>query len=83
MADRKAMDPDADRIERLIAAQEVTANAINRLVQVLERAERKKRSRAPRVRPSVKRPRGAVSADDDARADAVAKAALARLGITE
>jgi hypothetical protein len=83
MGERKQAEPADDRIERLIAAQEVTANAINRLVQVLERAERKKSIRAPKVRPAVKRPRGTVSPEDDARAGAVARAALARLGIKE
>lgn len=44
------MSDDDDRIERLIASNEAQANAINRLVQVLERQEAKKRIKATRVR---------------------------------
>lgn len=67
---------DDERIERLITSQEVMANAINRLVQVLDRKQR--RQAAPRARRAVKRP--AVITD---RAEATARAALARLGIKE
>lgn len=79
MADTQ--DADAKRIERLIASNEVMANAINRLVQVLERKERKASSRSPRVRQPVKAPSGSISAEEAAAAKAGARAALARLGI--
>lgn len=81
MADRKAAnDNDADRMERLIAANEAAANAMNRLAQVLERKEHKAQ-KAPRIRPAAKRPRASVSAEDAARAEAIATAQLARLGV--
>lgn len=72
-------DANADRLERLIASQEVMANAINRLVQVLERKERKQATRkTPVARKAVKRP--AVVSE---RAVSIARAQLARLGIKE
>lgn len=42
MAERTILSEDAERIERLIAAQEAAANAMNRLAQVLE--DKRKRS---------------------------------------
>lgn len=66
-----------DRVDRLIASHEVMANAINRLVQVLERKERKKATpRAARARRTSTR-----TADVTPRAEAMAKAALARVGV--
>jgi hypothetical protein len=42
VSDRTILSEEAERIERLIAAQEAAANAMNRLVQVLE--DKRKRS---------------------------------------
>lgn len=50
MADRKTLTDDAERIERLIAAQEAAANAMNRLVQVLEDKRKRRETRAPKQR---------------------------------
>lgn len=69
-----ARDEEADRIERLIASNEHTANALQRLVQLLERKEQKRAVKAPRVR-SVPTRKAAVSD----RAEAAAKAAVARI----
>lgn len=72
MADDKTLD--ADRIERLIAANEHAANALNRLAQALERREQKRATRkAPRAR---RVPTRKVVVTE--RAEALADAALAR-----
>jgi hypothetical protein len=65
---------ELERLERLIASNEAAANAINRLVQVLERREEKGRIKASRVRRTVERP--AVVTD---KAQTAARHALARL----
>lgn len=64
---------DADRLERLIASNEATANEIRRLVQVLERKEQKRVTKAARAR---RAPTRKVVVSE--RAEALAKAALAR-----
>lgn len=68
-----ARDEEADRIERLIAAQEAQTNELRRLVQVLERREQKRTTKAVRAR-RVPTRRVVVTE----RAEALAKAALAR-----
>lgn len=73
MGDAARKDDEAERLERLIASNEAAANAINRLVQVLERKEEKGRVKAARVR----RVPDAVPVTDRARA--AAQRALARL----
>lgn len=66
---------NAERIERLIASNEASTNAINRLAQVLERRETKKTTiKVARVRRAVTRT--TVVSD---RVEAVAKQALARI----
>lgn len=64
---------DDERLERLIAANEAAANAINRLVQLLERKESRRRTRNTTVR---KAPRPITISPEVA---AVADRALARL----
>lgn len=68
-----AADNDTDRLERLIASNEAAANAINRLVQVLERKEQP-RIRAKRARREVTR-----TAELTPRAQEAADRAIARL----
>jgi hypothetical protein len=68
-----ARDDEVERLERLIASNEAAANAMNRLVQVLERREEKGRVKAARVR----RVPDAVPVTDRARI--AAQQALARI----
>jgi hypothetical protein len=68
-----ARDEDADRLERLIAAQEAQTNAINRLVQELQDARKKRTTKAVRTR---RAPTRTVVVTE--RAEALARAALAR-----
>lgn len=68
-------DADAERLERLIASNEAQANAITRLVQVLERKEQRRVAvKAGRVR---REPTRTVQMTE--RAERVAKQALARI----
>jgi uncharacterized protein YdgA (DUF945 family) len=76
MGDAAKKDDEAERMERLIAANEAAANAMNRLVQLLEKREEKK-APAARVRRVHERPATAVVTD---RVEALAKQALARRG---
>jgi hypothetical protein len=66
-------DEDAERLERLIAAQEAQTNAINRLVQELQDARKKRTAKVVRTR---RAPTRTVVVTE--RAEALAKAALAR-----
>jgi hypothetical protein len=66
-------DEDAERIDRLIAAQEAQTNELRRLVQLLERREQKRPAKVARAR---RAPTRKVVVSD--RAEALAKAALAR-----
>lgn len=68
-------DLEAERLERLIAAQEAQTNMLGRLVQVLERqAQRRKAVRDGKVRRVPQR-----TVEVTPRADAIATRALARI----
>ncbi len=69
-----ARDEDAERMERLIASNEATANELRRLVQLLQHREQKRSTKAVRAR---RAPVRKVVVSD--RAEAVAKAALASI----
>lgn len=76
MGDAAEKDDEAERMERLIAANEAAANAMNRLAQILEKREEKK-APAGKVRRVHERLPTAVITD---RVEAMAKRALAKRG---
>ena len=77
MGDPASKDDEAERMERLIAANEAAANAMNRLAQILEKREEERKTPAAKVRRVHERPATAVVTD---RVEAMAKRALAKRG---
>jgi hypothetical protein len=75
MGDAARKDEEADRIERLISAQEAQTNMLGRLLQLLERqAQRRAAVKAGKVRREPTRSTAAL----DPRTERIVQQALAR-----